>query len=151
MRAVLQRVRSATVSVESNQIASIEYGLLIYLGIGLNDSEELSKQFVEKIVQCRIFPDEENKMNRSIHQINGQVCVVSQFTLYANCKKGNRPNFTEAAHAALANELYNYSIDCFKSHGISTTCGQFGANMQIRSENDGPVTIFLDSDHCLSK
>ncbi|MCX8061022.1 MAG: D-aminoacyl-tRNA deacylase [Anaerolineales bacterium] len=144
MRLVLQRVRNGSVSVEGQPIAQIGQGLVILVGVGLQDNEEKARLLAEKTAYLRIFEDPEGKMNRSLLDIGGEALVVSQFTLYADTRKGRRPSFTDAALPERAKPL----VDCFAQHlqslGVPTQCGQFGAHMLVHIENDGPVTILLE-------
>ncbi len=146
MRALLQRVTRASVTVEDQIVGQIEHGLLILLGVGQNDSEIEIKNLVHKIVHLRIFGDDEGKMNHSLLDINGKALVVSQFTLYADIRKGRRPSFTEAAPPALAEPLVERFKDAISTYGIQVEGGVFGAHMEVNLLNDGPVTIWLDSD-----
>jgi|SRR5438552_12779152 len=146
MRALLQRVTSASVTVDDQIIGQIDLGLLILLGVGQNDSEVEVRNMVHKIVHMRIFGDDEGKMNRSLLDINGEALVVSQFTLYADIRKGRRPSFTEAAPPDLAAPLVERFKDTIASYGLHVERGVFGAHMDVKLRNDGPVTIWLDSD-----
>ena len=145
MRIVLQRVRSGKVSVGERTVAQIGQGLVILLGIGPNDTEEQARLLAEKIVTLRIFDDEQGKMNRSVLDIKGQAIVVSQFTLYADTRKGRRPSFTDAAPPEMASPLVDYFAALLAASGIPTQTGEFGARMLVEIENDGPVTIALES------
>ena len=146
MIAVIQRVRKASVTIDNTLYSSIANGLLILLGVGSNDTENDVKWMVQKISNLRIFSDPEGKMNLSLKDINGEVLVVSQFTLFANTKKGNRPSFTEAARPDLAIPLYESFIQNLQENlGKPVKTGQFGADMKVELLNDGPVTIILDS------
>ena len=144
MRAVVQRVASASVSVDAKSIATIEKGLLILLGVGPADTEGVAQQLAKKIAAMRIFPDAEGKMNLSVREIGGAAIVVSQFTLYADTRKGNRPSFIGAAAPELASPLCDLFVECLKVEGVPAQTGQFGAHMQVELVNDGPVTIILD-------
>lgn len=144
MKTVIQRVSTADVTINGQVVGKIEKGLVILLGISDNDTEETIAGIVRKISNLRIFSDENDKMNLSIKDINGQILVISQFTLYADCKNGNRPSFTGAGKPEHANYLYEYFIQEIKSLGIPVEHGVFGANMQVSLTNDGPVTIVLD-------
>ncbi len=149
MRAVLTRVKSASVAIEGKTVGQIGQGFLILLGVGPEDTEEDSRYLAEKALGLRIFEDEQGKMNCSLEQIGGQVLVVSQFTLYGNCRKGRRPSFTEAAPPELGNRLYEqFLADCEKL-GFPPQHGQFGADMQVSSVNDGPVTLILDTQQLM--
>jgi len=144
MRAVVQRVASASVSVDAKSIATIEKGLLILLGVGPADTEGVAQQLAKKIAAMRIFPDAEGKMNLSVRETGGAAIVVSQFTLYADTRKGNRPSFIGAAAPELASPLCDMFVECLKAEGVPAQTGQFGAHMQVELVNDGPVTIILD-------
>jgi len=146
MRVILQRVSSAGVHVEGQEIAAIQEGLLLLLGIEHEDTEEDIKWLCQKISNMRIFADEAGKMNCSLLDIKGEALVVSQFTLHASTKKGNRPSFVKAAPPEVAIPLYTSFIESMeKALGKKVPSGKFGANMQVELINDGPVTIFLDS------
>ena len=146
MRAILQRVSEAQVSVGGEVISSIGRGYLILLGVTGTDSKTLAETLVDKIAKLRIFPDENGKSNLSITDIDGEILVVSQFTLYADTRKGNRPSFTEAAPPELANELYEYFIEYSKTKFNKVAAGSFGANMQVQLVNDGPYTVILEAN-----
>ncbi len=146
MRALLQRVSHASVTVDKQVVGQIGTGLLILLGIGHGDSEAQIKTMTEKIVHLRIFEDGEGKMNRSLLDIGGQALVVSQFTLYADARKGRRPGYTDAAPPALAEPLVERFKDVIESFGVKVADGVFGTYMQVELLNDGPVTIWLDSE-----
>lgn len=146
MRAVLQRVSRASVTVDGQIVGQIGQGLLIFLGIGQGDSETQVKMLADKIVQLRIFGDEEGKMNRSLLDVHGEALVVSQFTLYADTRKGRRPSFIHAAPPAIAIPLYEQFKEALASYGLAVASGIFGASMSIELRNEGPVTILLDSD-----
>lgn len=146
MRALIQRVTTASVTVDKQLVGQIDHGLLILLGVGQNDSEIEVKNLVHKIVHLRIFGDGEGKMNRSLIDINGKALVVSQFTLYADIRKGRRPSFTDAAPPTLAEPLVEHFKDAISRHGIQVEGGIFGAHMEVNLLNDGPVTIWLDSE-----
>lgn len=145
MRLVIQRVNRAAVEVEGKTVGEIGKGYLILLGIGCGDTEEMADRYVEKLSKLRIFPDDAGKINRSIRDVAGEVLVVSQFTLYADCRKGNRPGFTDAAVPAEAERLYLYFVKrCTEVFGKAEH-GSFGADMKVSLENDGPFTLFWDS------
>lgn len=147
MKIVVQRVKNAQVKVDEKTVGKIEKGLLIFLGIGKNDDEKITDKFVKKICNLRIFEDENKKMNKSVKDINGDILIISQFTLYANCKSGNRPSFTEACEPQKANKLYEYFKKmCSKELERNIQSGIFGADMKVELLNDGPVTIILDSE-----
>ena len=145
MRAVLTRVKSASVAIDGQMVGSIGQGFLILLGVGPEDTEADSRYLAEKALGLRIFEDENGKMNRSIGDVGGQVLVVSQFTLYGNCRKGRRPSFTDAAPPELGNRLYEQFLADCEALGYPPQHGQFGADMQVASVNDGPVTLILDT------
>jgi D-tyrosyl-tRNA(Tyr) deacylase len=146
MRALLQRVSEASVTVDDQIVGQIGQGLLILLGVGQGDSEVQIKTLVDKIVHLRIFADDEGKMNRSLLDIGGEALVVSQFTLYADTRRGRRPGFTNAAPPASAEPLVERFKAILVAHGVVVAGGIFGAHMQVALINDGPVTIWLDSD-----
>ena len=149
MRAVLTRVKSASVAIDGETVGSIGQGFLILLGVGPEDTEETARFLAEKALKLRIFEDENGKMNLGLEQVGGQVLVVSQFTLYGSCRKGRRPSFTEAAPPELGNHLYEYFLECCTRLGYSLQHGQFGADMQVHSVNDGPVTLILDTQQLM--
>ena len=149
MRAVLTRVTSASVTIDGSVVGQIGKGFLILLGVGPEDNEEHCKYLAQKALSLRIFEDENGKMNKGLEDVNGQVLVVSQFTLYGNCRKGRRPSFTDAANPQLGNELYEYFLTCCEELGYPPQHGQFGADMQVASVNDGPVTLILDTDQLM--
>lgn len=145
MRAVVQRTDKSSVIVDSVEIAAIDTGLTVLLGIGVDDNIDDAKYLAEKIVNLRIFPDDKGKMNLSLIDIKGELLVVSQFTLYADCRKGRRPSFDNAASHDKAKILYNDFIDICKGFGINVASGQFQAEMIVKLDNHGPVTMLLDS------
>lgn len=144
MKLVIQRVRNASVSVDGSCIGSIEQGLVILLGVGQMDTKEDVKKYVDKLLKLRIFEDENGKTNLSIKDVGGQLLIISQFTLYADCKKGNRPNFMQAGAPDLATALYEDFIALCKQEVAHVATGEFGADMQVSLTNDGPFTIVLD-------
>lgn len=144
MRVVIQRVLEAKVTVEERITGSIGKGFLILLGVGSEDTKEIADKYIDKILKLRIFPDENGKTNLSLQDVKGEVLVVSQFTLYANCSRGNRPDFINAAGAAKANELYEYFLSKVKERMGKVEAGEFGADMKVSLVNDGPFTIVLD-------
>ena len=144
MRAVIQRVNHAQVAIDGQTVAKIGKGLVILLGIGPQDDVAKTAVLAKKIAMLRIFEDDQEKMNLSLLEIHGDAIVVSQFTLYADTRKGNRPSFTDAAKPDLANPLVDRFIEELKKLGIPTQSGVFGAHMKVALENDGPVTINLD-------
>jgi D-tyrosyl-tRNA(Tyr) deacylase len=144
MRALLQRVSKASVSVENKVISQIEKGLVVLLGIGHGDGEEQAAFLAEKIANLRIFEDAQGKTNLSILDVQGEAIVVSQFTLYADMRKGRRPSFTDAALPDVAEPLVTRFVDLLRGHGVPAQTGRFGAHMQVEIHNDGPVTIWLE-------
>lgn len=146
MKVVLQRVTKASVKVDGRVIGSIGNGFLILLGVSDTDTEETADKMVDKICKLRIFQDENGKTNLSLADVGGELLVVSQFTLYADCRKGNRPSFVKAGEAELANRLYEYVIEKCRDYVEKVEHGEFGAYMQVELLNDGPFTLVLDSD-----
>ena len=146
MRALLQRVSRASVTVDGKVVGQIGHGLLVLLGVGQDDSEVQVKTLTDKIVHLRIFGDDEGKMNRSLLDVGGEVLVVSQFTLYADVRKGRRPSFTDAAPPSLAEPLVERFKDALATYGLKVEGGVFGAYMEVELINSGPVTIWLDSE-----
>jgi D-tyrosyl-tRNA(Tyr) deacylase len=146
MRALLQRVSQASVTVDGQTVGQIGLGLLVLLGIGQEDSEVQVRMLADKIVQLRIFGDEEGKMNRSLLDVHGEILLVSQFTLYADTKRGRRPGFAAAAPPALAIPLYDQFKATLSSYGLTVASGVFGAMMSVTLQNEGPVTIWLDTE-----
>ena len=144
MRALLQRVSKASVTVEGQTISTIGKGLLILLGVGHGDGEEQAKFLSEKIANLRVFEDEQGKTNLSVQDVKGEALVVSQFTLYADTRKGRRPSFIDAALPEVAEPLVGRFVELLRGHGIPTQTGKFGAHMQVEIHNDGPVTIWLE-------
>jgi len=144
MRALLQRVSKASVTVEGQTISTIGKGLLILLGVGHGDGEEQAKFLSEKIANLRVFEDEQGKTNLSVQDVKGEVLVVSQFTLYADTRKGRRPSFIDAALPEVAEPLVGRFVELLRGHGIPTQTGKFGAHMEVEIHNDGPVTIWLE-------
>jgi len=146
MRIVLQRVKSASVSIEGLVVGEIEQGFLLLVGVGPNDTRDDASYLARKIAGMRIFSDENGKMNLSIDQVGGKILSVSQFTLFADTKKGNRPSFTGAASSEAANKLYEEFNEILRTeYGLIVETGEFGADMQVSLVNDGPVTILLDT------
>lgn len=146
MRALIQRVLKASVDVDSMTVGSIGNGLLVLIGVGENDQAEDRAYLVQKILNLRIFSDHDGKMNLSIKEVSGELLVVSQFTLYADTKKGNRPSFVKSAPPAVAKEQYQLFLQELKQQsGLDVACGVFGADMKVNLINDGPVTIWIDS------
>ena len=146
MEVVIQRVKKAKVTVEDNIIGELDEGFLVLLGVKPTDTEKTADYLVKKLCNLRVFKDENDKMNLNIKQVQGSLLIVSQFTLYANCKEGNRPSFTDAAKPDKANELYEYFCNKCRENEIEVQTGEFGAHMQVELLNDGPVTIILEND-----
>ena len=151
MRAVLTRVSSASVTIDGVVNGKIGPGFLILLGVGPDDTEKECRYLAEKAQRLRVFEDEKGKMNLSLDAIGGEVLVVSQFTLYGNCRKGRRPSFTDAAGPELGNALYEKFLSICEELGYPPQHGQFGADMKVESINDGPVTLILDTDHLMNE
>ena len=151
MRVVLQRVKHASVQVDGAVIGEIGQGFLILLGVSDRDDEKTVDQMADKICRLRIFEDENGKTNRSLADVGGSVLVVSQFTLYADCRKGNRPGFTGAGSPEEANRLYEYFTERCKAHVGHVEHGEFGADMKVELLNDGPFTLMLDSEELFAK
>lgn len=149
MRAVVTRVKSASVTIAGEVVGRIGRGFLILLGVAPDDTPAHCKKLAEKALGLRIFRDENDKMNLDLHAVGGQVLVVSQFTLYADCKKGKRPSFIGAAGPDVAVPLYEMFLDECRARGFAPEHGRFGAEMLVASENDGPVTIVLDTDELM--
>ena len=149
MKIVLQRVLEAGVTVAGETVGEIGKGYLLLLGVSNNDTVQIADKMIEKIARLRIFEDDEGKTNLSIDQVAGEVLVVSQFTLYADCRKGNRPSFTNAGNPELAEKLYEYMLLRCKELFRKTAHGIFGADMKVSLVNDGPFTVVLDSDELM--
>jgi D-aminoacyl-tRNA deacylase len=145
VRAVVQRVAEGRVTVGVERVGQIGRGLCIFLGVGKLDNEQNADALADKIKNLRIFEDDQGKMNRSIGDVGGEVLVVSQFTLYADCRKGNRPSFTDAASADTADRLYRYFADRLRAAGLNVATGRFQAHMRVALINDGPVTLVLEN------
>jgi len=145
MRFIIQRVKEADVKVSDEEVGKINKGFLVLIGITNDDTKEIADILINKMLKLRIFEDNNNKMNLSIKDVEGELLLVSQFTLYANCKRGNRPDFLSAAKPDLANQLYEYIIEKCKEE-IEVKTGIFGEDMKVSLINDGPVTIILDSN-----
>lgn len=151
MRAVVTRVKSASVTIDGQETGAIGAGFLILLGVGPRDTEAHCKYLADKILGLRVFEDENGKMNLGLEQVGGSVLVVSQFTLYGNCRKGRRPSFTEAAPPELGNAMYERFLELCREAGYSPQHGRFGADMQVASVNDGPVTLILDTEQLMEE
>jgi len=145
MRAVVQRVSEASVTVEGKRVGAIEKGLLVYLGVAGGDTERHADYLADKVAGLRIFTDSEDKMNLSVQDIGGGILVVSQFTLLADARKGRRPSYSDAAEPEKANPLYLYFVDQLRKRGLTVETGVFQASMRVQYINEGPVTILLDS------
>ena len=145
MKFVIQRVSHASVTVHEETIGRINQGYLVLIGVGKEDTREDADRLVKKMIGLRIFSDENGKINKSLKDVNGELLLVSQFTLYADCRHGNRPGFTEAAGPDMANELYEYIIESSKKEVAVVEQGEFGADMKVELLNDGPFTILLES------
>ncbi|MBQ5850072.1 MAG: D-tyrosyl-tRNA(Tyr) deacylase [Lachnospiraceae bacterium] len=147
MRLLLQRVKEASVKVDGEIIGQIGHGLLVFVGVSDTDD----KQIADKMTKLRIFDDEQGKTNLSAADVNGEFLIISQFTLYADCRKGNRPSFISAGKPEMANELYEYVISEVAKKGFKTEHGSFGADMKVSLLNDGPFTVILDSEEIVKK
>lgn len=148
MKFVIQRVNHAQVTVNSEVIGKIGKGLTVLIGVGKDDTREIADKFVKKLMGLRIFEDEQGKTNLSLNDVKGEMLLISQFTLYADCRKGNRPSFINAGAPEQAKELYEYIVEKVRETGVKTETGEFAADMKVLLENDGPFTIVLD-DHIL--
>ena len=146
MKIVLQRVTSASVRVDGDSCGAIDTGYLLLFGAGHGDNEEHCRRLADKILNLRIFSDENGKINLSLTDVGGSLLVVPQFTLYADCRKGNRPNFIQAAKPEEAEKLYEYFVDYCRSKGFRTETGRFGADMKVEIHNDGPFTLVLEQE-----
>lgn len=144
MKLVIQRVKNASVTVDGEITGKIGNGFLTLIGVGEGDTVETADKYINKMLKLRIFPDENGKTNRSIQDVGGQLLLVSQFTLYADCKKGNRPSFTNAGNPQIAEEIYDYMIERCKEEIPIVETGIFGAEMEVALVNDGPFTIVLE-------
>ena len=149
MKFVIQRVKDASVEVDNKIVGSINNGFLVLIGITHEDTKEIADVLIKKLIKLRIFEDEAGKMNLALKDVNGELLLVSQFTLYADCKGGNRPAFINAAKPDYANELYEYIVDECKKEIAKVQTGIFGADMKVNLLNDGPVTIILDSEELM--
>ena len=148
MRASVQRVHEASVTVDGQVVGAIGQGLLVYVGVAVDDAEADVQYIAEKVRTLRVFPDEAGRMNRSVVETGGAILVVSQFTLQADCRKGRRPSFDDAAPPALAQALYDEVVRTLAESGVPVQTGTFQADMKVELVNDGPVTILLDSERC---
>lgn len=146
MRFVIQRVENARVSIDQKIAGAIEKGLLVFVGVSEGDTEIIADKMIKKLIGLRIFEDENGKTNLDLKTVNGNLLIISQFTLYADCKKGNRPSFIQAGPPELAKKLYDYILEKCREQFPDIQQGEFGADMQIALTNDGPFTILLDSD-----
>ena len=147
MKLVIQRVLNSSVKVNGKVIGEIGKGFMVLVGVAESDTKEIADKLVDKMIKLRIFEDSEGKTNLSLNDVGGELLLVSQFTLYADCKKGNRPSFIKAGNPTFANEMYEYVISKCKTYdGLKVEKGQFGADMKVELINDGPFTIILDSD-----
>ena len=146
MRFVIQRVNHANVKIDGEVVGNIGHGLLILFGAGQDDTEEMLPKYVDKICKMRIFEDENGKTNLSLADVGGELLIVSQFTLYADCRKGNRPSFTNAGAPDMANALYEKFVTKCRERVPKVETGRFGADMKVSLENDGPFTILIDSE-----
>lgn len=149
MKFVIQRVSHASVSVDNEVIGSIGKGYMVLVGVSQTDTEAVADKMVDKMIKMRIFGDAEGKTNLSLADVDGELLIISQFTLYANCKKGNRPSFIEAGAPDEANRLYEYILDKCRERCPKVEKGSFGAWMKVDLENDGPFTVVLDSDQIM--
>jgi D-tyrosyl-tRNA(Tyr) deacylase len=145
MKFVIQRVNEASVAVDGKTIGAIKKGFLVLIGVSDSDTKEIADKMVKKLLGLRIFDDENDKINLSLTDVGGELLLISQFTLYANCKKGYRPSFTDAGAPDFANDMYEYIISQCRDEGYHVETGEFGADMKVSLLNDGPFTIVLDS------
>lgn len=145
MRFVIQRVTEASVTIEGNVRGAIKKGFMVLIGIENSDTQEIADKMIKKLLNMRIFEDEAGKTNLALSDVGGELLLISQFTLYADCKKGNRPSFTKAGAPDMASKLYDYIIEQCKIQGYKVEQGEFGADMKVSLLNDGPFTILLDS------
>ncbi|MBQ1193675.1 MAG: D-tyrosyl-tRNA(Tyr) deacylase [Lachnospiraceae bacterium] len=151
MRLLLQRVKEASVKVDGEIIGQIGHGLLVFVGVSDTDDKQIADKMIDKMTKLRIFDDEQGKTNLSAADVNGEFLIISQFTLYADCRKGNRPSFISAGKPEMANELYEYVISEVAKKGFKTEHGSFGADMKVSLLNDGPFTVILDSEEIVKK
>lgn len=147
MRFVIQRVASSSVSVDGKIIGKIKKGYMVLIGVSDSDNEKIADKMVDKMIKMRLFEDENGKTNLSLYDVSGELLLISQFTLYANCKKGNRPSFIDAGKPEKASDIYNYIIEKCKERVPVVKQGEFGADMKVEIMNDGPFTIILDSEN----
>ena len=146
MKFVIQRVNNASVTIDEKIVGKINKGFLVLIGVSNDDTKEIADKMIKKLIGMRIFEDENGKTNLALADVDGELLLVSQFTLYANCKKGNRPSFINAGAPDMANEMYEYIIEKCREMGKVVETGEFGADMKVKLENDGPFTIVLDSE-----
>ena len=146
MRAVVQRVKQTSLRVDGELISEIPFGLTVFLGVKTGDSQAQADYLMKKIANLRIFEDENGKMNLSVKDVGGEVLLVSQFTLYGDTSRGNRPSFIEAARPEIAEPLYEYAIKALSAHGVTVKKGVFGGDMKISQLNDGPITLLLEAE-----
>ena len=146
MRFVIQRVTEASVAIDGEKVSEIGKGFLVLIGIGDSDTKEIADKMIKKLIGMRIFEDDQGKTNLALADVKGELMLVSQFTLYADCKKGNRPSFIRAGKPDFANDMYDYIVKCCKEQVEIVGTGEFGADMKVSLLNDGPFTIVLDSD-----
>ena len=146
MRFLIQRVNSASVTIDHKVHGQIQNGFLVFIGVCENDTKKEADKLIRKLLGLRIFPDSDGKTNRALSDVGGSLLMISQFTLYADCRKGNRPSFIHAGNPEHANELYEYVLTQCTDNGYHVEHGEFGADMKVNLENDGPFTIILDSD-----
>ena len=151
MKFVIQRVEHAQVEVEGEVIGKIGPGFMVLIGIAETDTEEIADKMIQKMLKLRIFDDENGKTNLSIDDVKGELLLISQFTLYADCKKGNRPSFFRAGNPDMASGMYDEIIEKCRNLGYKTECGSFGAEMKVTLLNDGPFTIVMDSEELFGK
>ena len=146
MKFVIQRVNHASVTIDEKIVGKINKGFLVLIGVSNDDTKEIADKMIKKLIGMRIFDDENGKTNLALADVDGELLLVSQFTLYANCKKGNRPSFINAGAPDMANEMYEYIIEKCREQVKVVETGEFGADMKVKLENDGPFTIVLDSE-----
>ncbi len=146
MKFVIQRVNNASVTIDEKVVGKINKGFLVLIGVSNDDTKEIADKMIKKLIGMRIFDDENGKTNLALADVDGELLLVSQFTLYANCKKGNRPSFINAGAPDMANEMYEYIIEKCREMVKVVETGEFGADMKVKLENDGPFTIVLDSE-----